>query len=45
MFANAFYWFDKTEEVYFMGDITGEKRKSFKNNTRICPEFGKEGYQ
>ena len=33
MFANAFYWFDKTEEVYFMG-ILREKRENLLRITR-----------
>ena len=44
MFAYEFYWFDKTEKAHFC-DITREKRKSIKNNTGICSEFGKEGYR
>jgi len=29
----------------FYRDIEGEKRKSFKNNTCMCPECNKEGYR
>jgi len=47
MCAYEFYWFDKTGQAHFIGILKGkrEKRRSIKNNTGICPEFGKGGYR
>jgi hypothetical protein len=45
MIAYELYCFDKTAEAHFIGILREKKRKSIKNNTGICPEFGKEGHR
>ena len=44
MCAYEFYWFDKAEKAHFIAILQENRenllRKSIKNNTGICPEFG-----